>query len=52
MEAEGVDAILDGDISTGMGMISGLLGLKFLLKMPHKQTIDLCEQVVSCSNLA
>ena len=52
MEAEGVYAILYKERGTGMGMISGLLGLKFLLKMPHKQTIDLCEQVVSCSNLA
>ena len=33
-------------------MTSGLLVLKFLLKMPQRQTIDLWEQVVSCSNLA
>ena len=52
MEAEGVDAVLDGDRGTGIDMISGLVGLKFLLKMPHRQTIDLCEQVVLCSNLA
>ena len=52
VKAESIDAILNEDRGTGMGMISGLVGLKFLLKMPHKQTIDLCEQVVVCSNLA
>lgn len=36
---------------TGTDTIYGLLGLKFLLKIPHKHTIDLCEHVVSCSSL-
>lgn len=50
MKAETIHAILAIKMCTGTWMISGLLGLKFLLKIPHRQTIDLCEQVVSWSN--
>lgn len=50
MKAETIHAILTINKRTGTWMISGLLGLKFLLKMPQRQTIDLCEQVVSWSN--
>lgn len=51
MKAETINAILAIDKGTGTWMISGLLGLKFLLKIPQRQTMDLCEQVVSWSNL-
>lgn len=48
VESQTVNAILDSWTCTGTEMTSGLVGLKFLLKMPHRQTIDLWEQVVSC----
>lgn len=50
MKAQTIHAILTIKKRTGTCMISGLLGLKFLLKIPHRQTMDLCEQVVSWSN--
>ena len=46
MKADTVDAILSKERGTGTEMTSGFEGLKFLLKIPHRQTIDLCEQVV------
>lgn len=51
METHTVHTILHTNDRTGTEMTSGLLGLKFLLKMPQRQTIDLWEQVVSCSSL-
>lgn len=49
MKTETVDAILIYVIDTGTGMVSGRVGLKFLLKIPQRHTIDLCEHVVSWS---
>jgi hypothetical protein len=51
VKAHAVHTILYRSDCTGTEMTSGLLGLKFLLKMPQRQTIDLWEQVVSCSSL-
>lgn len=51
MEAQAIDTVLSNGGSTGTGMVSGRVGLKLRLKMPHRQTTDLCEHVVSWSNL-
>ena len=41
MKADAADTVLDNGVGTGTEIVSGLLGLKALLKMPHRQTMDL-----------
>jgi len=48
VKTQAINAILIKQMYTGTEITSGLVGLKFLLKIPQTHTIDLWEQVVVC----
>lgn len=41
VEIDAIDAVLTSKAGTGTWIVSGWLGLKFRLNMPHRQTMDL-----------
>ena len=47
MERKAADAILYKIYLTGIDIVSGFVGLKLRLKIPQRQTDDLCEHVAS-----